>query len=418
MWKPGRFSKQQWAWATYDWANSAFFTTIVAGFFPVFFKDFWSAGVDSSTSTLMLGLANGAAGALIAVLNPFLGCISDKLGRKLNFVLFFTALGCLSTGMLAAVPKGDWQSAVILFVIASACVAAAISFNDAQLMDVAEPKDYEIVSSLGFSLGYLGGGLLFAVNVAMTLKPEFFRLPDAATAVQVSFLMVAIWWAIFTIPLWRHVRDKDPQDKTYKQAFNEGIKTLVGTAKEVLSNRNMRLFLLAYWLYIDGVGTVFKMAVDFGRSLGLGTPDLITALIVTQFVGFPAAYAFGIFAEKFSGKVMLYIGLAIYTGVVTYGLFLETATEFFVLAGVIGLVQGGVQAMSRALFGRLTPAARSAEFFGVYNMMGKFAAILGPVVLGLTSYYTGNPRTSLFSLVFFFASGAYVLSKVDFSSNK
>ncbi|WP_423821023.1 MFS transporter [Salinisphaera sp. SPP-AMP-43] len=401
-------------WAFYDWANSAFATTVVAGFFPVFFKTFWSADYPAETSTLQLGLGSALASLVVLFAAPLGGAIADRRHRKKAGLFWVTALAVAATAGLFWVGRGHWLLAMLLFVVASIGFFMAMVFYDSLIVDVAAPAEYDRVSALGYGLGYLGGGLLLALNVAMTLAPDFFGLDGRADAIRWSFLSVAVWWAVFSIPLFVSVREPSPQQApAARDALREGLRDLAGTAREILGQREIWLFLLAYWLYIDGVHTIIRMAVDFGLSLGFGQESLIVALLLVQFIGFPAAVAFGWLASFWETKKAIYLGLAIYAGITAWGYFLTSVWQFYVMAGAIGLVQGGVQSLSRSYFARLIPEGKAGEYFGIYNMMGKFAAVIGPVLVGVTAALSGSSRLSIVSIVVLFAIGGFLLTRVD-----
>jgi len=375
--------KTIFGWAMYDWANSAFATTIIAGFFPVFFKQFWSVGTDPTVSTARLGLANSIEGIAVAVLAPILGAIADKGTAKKKFLLFFACMGVVMTLALYLVAEGKWPLAVLLYVVANIGFSGGNVFYDALLTGVASEKKLDVVSALGYSLGYLGGGLLFAVNVWMTLKPGTFGLSNAGEAVRLSFLSVGIWWAMFSVPIFLFV--KEPEGAAAEsgvKAIAAGLAQLKGTFQELRHLKSIFLFLAAYWLYIDGVDTVIRMAVDYGMSIGFGYQGLIVALLITQFVGFPAALGFGFLGGKIGAKRAIFLAIAVYLAVSVWGAFMQEKSEFYVLAIVIGLVQGGIQALSRSFFAKIIPVAKSAEYFGFYNMLGKFAAVVGPGLMG------------------------------------
>lgn len=402
------------SWALYDWANSAFATTVMAGFFPIFFKNYWSAGADVTESSLRLGLANSFASLVIVALAPVLGAIADQGGAKKKFLLFFAAMGVVMTGALYLVEQGAWLWAVLLYVLASIGFAGGNIFYDALIVLVARKEKLDFVSALGFSLGYLGGGVLFAVNVMMTLSPQSFGLASSAEAVRVSFVLVALWWAVFSIPVMLFVHEpRGSGSPRIAQWITRGLEQLRTTFREVRQLRVVFTFLIAYWCYIDAVDTIIRMAVDYGLSLGFDSNSLIVALLITQFVGFPAALAFGKLGERYGAKSTLFIGIAVYIGVTLWAMRMTEVREFYVLAVVIGLVQGGVQSLSRSLYARLIPANKSAEFFGFYNMLGKFAAVLGPGLMGLVGMLTGSTRASLWAVVGLFAVGAVVLYFVD-----
>lgn len=400
------------AWALYDWANSAFATTIMAGFFPVFFKQYWSAGAEVAVSTFRLGVANGVASFLIAILAPFLGAIADRGGVRMRLLTLFTVLGVAMSGGLYFVGRGEWELAVLLYALASVGFAGGIVFYDALLLDVAEGAELDLVSAYGYALGYVGGGLLFAVNVWMTLSPATFGLADAAAAVRVSFLTVALWWAVFSLPVLLFVREHKPaRPPRFTTAARAALRELADTARSISRYRPLVWFLLAYWLYIDGVNTVIKMAVDYGMSLGFPQQSLIAALLITQFVAFPAALAFGWLGGRIGARNGILLAIAVYAGATVGAYFLSSTTHFYALAVVIGLVQGGIQSLSRSYFGSLVPPGKNAEFFGFYNMMGKFAAVLGPLLVGVTTLVTGDPRAGIVSLLVLFVGGALLLVK-------
>jgi MFS transporter, UMF1 family len=406
-------SKPIFAWALYDWANSAFATTVMAGFFPVFFQKYWSTDVSSIETTSRLGYANAAAGLVIAVLAPVLGAIADRGGRRKQFLFAWTVLGVGATGALFFVSQGDWMSAAILFVLGTMGFNGGVVFNDSLLLDVAGPKELDRVSAFGYSLGYLGGGVLFLVNVLMVQKPAWFGLADASQAVRVSFLTVAVWWLLFTIPLMRRVREQQAGPHlAFFPAVAVGFRELGSTITHLRQYKVIVMFLVAYWFYIDGVNTIIKMAVNYGVSLGLPTGSLLTALLITQFVGFPAALLFGWLGDRIGPKRGILIGLVVYAGITVYAYFLDSVAEFYALAITVGLVQGGVQSLSRSLFGRLVPEGKNAEFFGFFNMMGKFATVLGPLLIAIVAGITHNERASIISLVLLFVIGGVLLLRV------
>jgi MFS transporter, UMF1 family len=376
--------KAIWGWAMYDWANSAFATTVMAGFFPIFFKLYWSSGVDVNMSTARLGLGNAIASIVVAVMAPILGAMADSGSVRKNFLIFFAYLGVLMTASLFLIKKGDWEWAIFLYVMGIIGFSGANIFYDSLLPSVADEGEIDYVSGLGFSMGYLGGGLLFLGNVLMTLMPENFGLPDAEIAIRYAFVSVAVWWGFFTIftILWvPEVQARAAPSNGINFIF-DGFKQFTGTFKKIRRLKTVFLFLIAYWFYIDGVDTIIRMAVDYGMSIGFNSNDLIIALLITQFVGFPCALFFGKLGQMWSAKKSIYIAIAIYMVITLWGTMMTHKHEFYVLAVIIGMVQGGIQALSRSYYSRLIPKNRIAEFYGFYNMLGKFAAILGPVLMG------------------------------------
>ncbi len=410
--------RQILAWSLYDWGNSAFATTVMAGFFPVFFKQYWSVGVEVEKSTFHLGLANSLASLVIVLLAPILGAIADSSSRRKRFLIFFAFLGVCMTALMPLVAQGQWQWAMLFYVVATIGFSGSVTFYDSLIIFITEPSRYDIVSALGFAMGYLGGGLLFAVNVWMTLDPAMFGLADAAEAVKLSFVMVALWWALFTVPLVLWVTEPAGEGPGYVAAIRGGFVQLRETFREIRALRVVFLFLLGYWCYIDGVDTIVRMAVDYGLSLGFSSDSLIVALLITQFIGFPAAIAFGYLGNRIGPKNGIYIAIAVYTVIVLWASRMDTEQEFYGLAIVIGLVQGGIQSLSRSLYARIIPPEKTAEFFGFYNMLGKFAAVLGPVMVGWAGLASGSPRIGILTLLILFGLGAFFLSRVDLDEGR
>ena len=408
-----------WSWAFYDWANSAYSTTVMAGFFPLFFKEYWADPNNPTHSTFYLGMANSIASLVVAALAPLLGSVADQGSAKKKFLILFAFLGVIMTGGLWMVAQGNWQMAVFFYVLATIGFASGNVFYDALLPGLASEERVDVVSSLGFGLGYLGGGLLFLVNVFMYLKPEIFGIPDGATAIKLSFLSVAVWWAVFTIPLILFVPEPKNYDTVdFKNAVRMGWVQLVQTFKEIRNMKVVGTFLLAYWFYIDGVDTIIRMAVDYGMSLNFPGESLIIALLIVQFVAFPAALIYGWLASKIGTKTAIMVGIIAYSFITLLGYFMTEAWHFYVLAILIGLFMGGIQALSRSLYTRIIPPAKSAEFFGFYNMLGKFAAIIGPALMGTIALATGSARLGILSILLLFILGAFFLNKVDIEEGK
>ena len=399
------------SWALYDWANSAFATTVMAGFFPLFFKSFWAADLSPAESTAVIGTTNSLAGLLIVLLAPFLGAYSDLGKFKKKFLAFFALLGVLSTGYLYFIPQGDWVIAASLYALAVVGFSGGNIFYDSLIASVSKQDQRNKVSSLGFSLGYLGGGLLFVINVLMYLNPAWFGLSSQSEAILWSFVSVAVWWAVFSLPLFMSVEEKSNAEisKGLFKTITEAFKAVVSTLREIKKHKRVAIFLIAYWLYIDGVDTIVRMAVAYGSDIGLDASSMITALLLTQFVGFPATLVFGIYADKIGFKKILTIGISIYILVTFYAYYMSTALEFYILAGTVGLVQGGVQAISRSFFSTIIPVNKEAQFFGFYNLVGKSAVLLGPVLVSWVALIFGNPRFGILSLLFLLVPGLILL---------
>ncbi len=424
--------KAVWGWALYDWANSAFATTVMAGFFPVFFKQYWSAGVDANLSTARLGLGNAAAGLLVALSAPILGAMADRSAARKRFLVRFAYLGVLATAALYVVGQGQWALALVVYAVGVIGFSGANIFYDALLPTVASETDVDLVSGFGYAMGYLGGGLLFLLNVLMVVMPHAFGIADAGQAVRIGFLGVALWWGCFSLFILVWVPKEPPAAFPVGAAWSAGFAQLKHTFVRLRHMKTVLLFLCAYWLYIDGVDTIIRMAVDYGMSLGFATNDLLLALLVTQFVGFPAALAFGRLGQRIGPRKGIYIAIGVYVVATVWGVAMTHKVEFYGLAVMIGLVQGGIQALSRSYYTRLIPVDKAAEFFGFYNMLGKFAAIVGPVLVGGTGLLVRNllmpasptaedllrvgtlaTRWSMASVLVLFAAGALLLHFVD-----
>lgn len=426
--KPRRFreilgDRQILSWALYDWGNSAFATTVMAGFFPIFFKQYWSNTgpatentVTAVQSTALLGYANSFSSLILGLSAPLLGALADRAKGRKRFLFGFTFLGAVSASALALVGQGQWGLAAAFYILASVGFWGGQNFYDALLALVSRKSEMDHVSGLGYGLGYLGGGLLFAVNVFMTLKPEFFGLSSAAEAVRISFLMVGIWWLLFTIPLMLNVKEEKNSETNlpFSRLTREAFAQVKHTFRSLKNHKPAFTFLIGYFFYIDGVNTIIKMAVDYGMSLGFKSDSLIVALLMVQFIGFPAAIGFGFLSQKIGAKRSLFVAIGIYALVTVLATQLRVEWHFYALAASIGLVQGGIQALSRSVFGRLIPGEHAGEFFGFFNMLGRFSSILGPLLIAITGLVSESSRLAMLSLLILFAVGAWMLSKVQF----
>ena len=409
-----KLSKEAWRWAFYDWANSAFATTVMAGFFPIFFKSYWAADLTDAESTFVIGSANSIVGLFIAISAPIMGAFADAGNTKKKLLVTFALLGIVSTGYLFFIPESSWKFAITFYAIGVIGFSGGNIFYDALLVSVANDNERNRVSSLGFSLGYLGGGLLFLLNVLMFSFPSFFGLNSQIEAVLWSFLSVAIWWSIFTIPLLTGV--KEPQvsreGKGFLEISTDAFKSLYQTARTIKQYKSAVIFLLAYFLYMDGVDTIIRMATSYGSDIGLSAQSMIGALLLTQFIGFPATLVFGRYSDKFGHKQTLSFAILIYIGVVLFSSQMDSAIEFFIMASIIGLVQGGVQAISRSYFSSLIPANKAAEFFGFYNFIGKSSVFIGPFMVSGIALVTNSPSLGILSLLLLFIPGLILLRRV------
>jgi UMF1 family MFS transporter len=402
-----------WSWALIDLANSAFAIVMMTGIFPIFLKQYWSdvEGMTTERSTFVWGMANGISSAVIAVLAPILGSIADQGNAKRRFLLAFTVLGCVATALLPLIEKGHYLMAAGLYAIAAVGFYGNTTFTDALLTDVAEPRTYDRVSAFGFALGYIGSGVMFAFCTWMLASPATFGFATVVPAAMVSFGITAAWWFVFTLPAMFWIRETPSVASVGPgSVITRGFRQLATTFKDIRRNRGLLFFLAGYILYIDGVNTVIKMAGDFGVAIGLDGTAIIKAMLVVQFVAFPAAIAFGRLGEKIGAKRGIMLGLIVYAGVCVFATRLTNATQFFALAVVIGLVQGGVQSLSRSYFARLIPAEKGGEYFGFYNMVGKFSAVVGPPLYGAAALLTDS-RTAILSLLLLFGGGIWLLTK-------
>ncbi|VAW59300.1 Uncharacterized MFS-type transporter YxiO [hydrothermal vent metagenome] len=408
-------------WALYDWANSVFATVIIAGFFPVVFKSYWATNLTDSENTFWLGVGNAAASLLVVFIAPFLGAIGDKYSLKKPLLLSFMLLGVLSTSLFYAVQQGDWGLVLILYIVATVGFMAANIFYDALLVSVSAADQLDQVSGLGYGLGYLGGGVSLGICVYVSQQPAVIGYSTVIDAVLICFLLVSIWWFVFSLPLAFWVKDTQyaggsagDDISSAVSLKNTGVVDATLTAfRMVFKNRQARLFLIAYWIYIDGVDTIIRMAVDYGLAIGFEFSDLILALLITQFTGFPAAILYGYAGSRIGVKKSIMAGIGVYCAITWLGYIMTTPTEFYILAVLVGLVQGGVQAMSRSFYVRMIPAGQAARYFSIYNMLGKSAAIVGPLLMGAVALITENHRYSILSVLVLFVLGAYVLSRVE-----
>ncbi len=398
------------SWALYDWANSVFVTVVVAGFFPVIFKSYWASNLTTSENTFWLGVGNALASLVVVIIAPFLGTLADEYKLRKPLLLSFMIMGVTTTAMLSAGGQGSWQFALSMYVIAVIGFMTANVFYDALLVPVSRHASVDKVSGLGYGLGYLGGGLSLFLCVYLSREPQLLGYEQAVDAVLMSFMLVAGWWLLFSLPLALWTRDEyfEPRHKRETAV----LKHTIAAFKRVFSQRQTRLFLIAYWIYIDGVDTIIRMAVDYGMAIGFESSDLIIALLITQFVGFPAAIIYGYIGHHFGVKSSLLAGIGIYGIITLLGYNMTSTTEFYMLAVLIGLVQGGVQAMSRSFFARLIPHGHAAEYFGIYNMLGKSAAIIGPLLMGGVALLTDNHRYAILSILVLFIVGALILNRV------
>ena len=413
------------AWATYDWAVSAVQTTIMVAVFPVYFVEIAKVDLPESRATQALATANTIVAIILALMSPVLGAVSDYVAAKKRMLGASMLVGVAAVAGMFFVQQGDHRLALVLFVLALVGASASVVFYDALLPHIARSDEMDRVSSAGYAIGYLGGGVLLALNLAWILKPEWFGLPagpgisasDATLPTRLAFASVAVWWLVFSIPLFRRVpeppRTLEADELRGASIVIVPFARLGETFRALRGYKQAFLMLLAFMIYNDGIQTIQKLATPYGKELGISTTVLIASILIVQFVGFPFAFLFGSIAARIGPKRAIFIGLLVYTGISIFGFFMRTATHFVILALLVATVQGGTQALSRSLFASLIPAHKSGEFFGFYSVFEKFASIFGPLLFSLVIATTGSSRNAILSVIVFFAIGAVVLAMVN-----
>ncbi|HEY7505580.1 MAG TPA: MFS transporter [Gemmatimonadales bacterium] len=412
------------AWAMYDWAASSVQTTIMVAVFPIYFVKVAGAGIAESGATQRLATINSIALLIIALVSPLLGAISDYRAAKKRFTAIFLGLGVIACCGLFLVSRGDLDLASWLFIAIMVGVAGSYVFYEALLPHIAAPGEIDRVSAAGYAVGYLGGGMLLALNLAWIQMPALFGLPsgdgmtesEATLPARLAFLSVAVWWALFSIPLFRKVPEPplriEPDERPGESPVRAAFVRLGETFRELRSYRQAFLMLLAFLIYNDGIQTIIKMATAYGTEIGIGQSALIGAILLVQFVGIPCTFLFGTVAGRIGAKRALFLGLLAYTVISILGYYMTTAAHFYILAGLVGVVQGGTQALSRSLFASMIPQHKSGEFFGFFSIFEKFAGIFGPLIFAGTIAVTGSSRNAILSVIGFFAVGAALLALV------
>lgn len=404
-------TKQEKSWILQDFANSAYSIAITTAILPVFFKSVAAKGMESHLSTAYWGYANSISTAIIAILCPLLGIIADHKGKKKKFFTVFTLLGVLSTAMLFFVKEGNWVSCLAIYVVTVIGFSGSNVFYDSFITDVTTDDRMDYISSAGFGYGYIGGAIPFVASVIFISSANKLGL-SSTFATQLSFLVTALWWFMFTLPMLKNVQQThyvELEEHYIKNCFSNILKTL----KKVKSNRKVFLFLLAFFFYIDGVHTIISMSTSFGLDIGLTQNTLMIVLIVLQIVAFPCAMIYGKLAEKFSPKIMILVGILTYTFVCFYAVFIKTALDFWILAMLVGSAQGGIQALSRSYFGKIIPKENSAEYYGIYNIFGRVSSVIGPLLVGIIGTLTKNTRYGVLSLVILFIISIFIFLKVE-----
>ena len=405
-------NKKVFAWALYDWANSAFALSVLAVLFPLFLGSYWSAGDSGAQVTARLAWITAAASVVVCIFAPILGTIADTGGYRKRFLLILAVLGASSTAALGLIAEGNWPWALALYLLASVGFYSSTVFYDSLIIDVTKPRYYSLVSSLGFALGYLGGAILLGLHVWMLLTPETFGFASPDAVIKFAFVSVGIWWVVFLIPLLVFVPETESDHAVASGAIRAAYAELVETMLHIRQYRNVVIFLLAYWLYIGGVFTVIFMAVNYGQRLGFAQQDLVMALMITNFVGFPATVVYGFLGHRFGPKPGIYFALVVYVATSIWAMSMHEVRQFYVMAVIIGMVQGGVQGLSRSLYASLIPADQPGEFFGFYNMTTKLAHVLGPILVALGALLSDDPKYILLTILPLFIAGSVLLGAV------
>ncbi|HEY6507001.1 MAG TPA: MFS transporter [Vicinamibacterales bacterium] len=405
------------AWAMYDWANSAFWCTIVLAVFPPFFSDYAAAGLPPVVATARFAWATTIAVTIVAVMGPILGAIADYRAMKKRLLAASMVLGAGATLLMATIGRGEWMYAAALFMLGNVGVAASLVFYDSLLPHIARSDELDRVSTAGFAMGFVGGGLLLLVNLAWILAPATFGLPDTLAAIKLSFVSVAVWWFAFTLPLLRRVPEPsatlEPDETGREGAVRVALVRVLETFRELRTYRQAFLMLVAFLLYNDGIQTIIRMASIYGAEIGIDRNAQIAAFVLVQFVGVPCSFAFGALADRIGPKRALLLGLMVYVGISLLGYFMRSTWQFFALAFLVGTVQGGSQALSRSLFARMIPKHKSSEYFGFFAVFEKFAGIAGPALFALSVTFFGSSRLAVLSVILFFVLGGLVLTRVD-----
>ena len=410
------------AWAMYDWANSAFMTTIIAAVFPIYFSTVAAADLPREVATVRFSTVTTLALVCVALLAPILGAMADYAAVKLKMLAGFMALGVVATGLMFFIERGDWLLAAVLFGLGNIGASGSFVFYDSLLPHLAGSDEIDRVSTAGYALGYVGGGLLLAVNLAWIQAPALFGIAGADTAVRLSFLSVAVWWFGFSIPLFRTVSEPPrPLERDEHAGLNPvriALTHLAATLRDLRGYRQAFLMLVAFLIYNDGISTIIRMATIYGTEVGIGQGALISALLITQFVGIPCTFLFGGLATRLGAKPSIFLALGVYLIISGLGYFMTTPLHFFALAILVGTVQGGCQGLSRSLFASMIPRHQAAEFFGFFAIFEKFAGILGPAIFGLTAALTGSSRNAILSVMAFFVIGGAILTAVDVDAGR
>ena len=407
----------------YDWANSAFWCTVIVAVFPPFFSEYAAAGLPSAVATSRFAWGTTIAVTIVALMAPVLGAIADHRPMKKTMLAVFMLIGVVATLLMATIERGNWVYALALFVIANIGVASTLVFYDSLLPHIAAPDELDRVSTAGFAIGFVGGGVLLLINLAWILQPSMFGLADTVAAIKLSLASVGVWWLVFSVPILRRVREPEVRESDFAGQgilghLRGGMVAAWQTLNELRRSRNAFLMLIAFLLYNDGIQTIIRMSSIYGIEIGIDRNAQIAAFVIVQFVGVPCSFAFGAVAGRIGAKTSLYFALAVYVCISVLGYFMTATWQFFALAFLVGIVQGGSQALSRSLFARMVPKHKSSEYFGFFAVFEKFAGIAGPAVFAASIALFDSSRVAVLSVIVFFVLGALVLTRVDVAAGE
>jgi UMF1 family MFS transporter len=411
--KVGLTTPEQRAWASYDWANSVYFTTVITAVFPSFYSTYAAAGLEPAQATARFAMVTTVSVAVVAVISPILGALADYSGIKKKLLALFMSVGVLACAAMVFIGEGDVGLASTLFFIGNVGVSGSLVFYDSLLPHVASPSETDRVSAAGYAMGYVSGGILLLINLAWILQPGTFGFPDTVSAIRASFVAVALWWAVFSLPLFKTVREPVVAASSRSNTITVAFTRLGRTLREIRKYRHAFLMFIAMLLYQDGIQTIIRMAAVYGAEVGIEQTAQIAAFVMVQFVGIPFSFLFGAMGSRFGTKRCIFFAIGVYALATILAFFMTSVIHFFALAFMIATVQGGAQALSRALFARLIPRDRTSEFFGFFAVAERFATVFGPALFTLSVMITGNSKSAILAILGLFVAGAFVLSKVD-----
>jgi MFS transporter, UMF1 family len=419
MARVGLVTPEQRAWAWYDWANSVYFTTVITAVFPSFYATYAAAGLEPAQATARFAMITTISVLVVAIISPVLGALADYSGIKKKLLALFMSVGILACASMVFITEGNIVLASVLFFLGNIGVSGSLVFYDSLLPHVAKAEETDRVSAAGYAMGYVSGGVMLLINLAWILQPQAFGFDSSVSAIRASFVAVAVWWAVFSLPLFRKVPEPPSSHEPVASGVSRmgsvtvAFKRLARTLSEIRKYRHAFLMFIAMLLYQDGIQTIIRMAGVYGAEVGIDRNAQIAAFVMVQFVGIPFAFLFGSLGSRIGTKTCLFIAIGVYSLATILAFFMTSALHFFVLAFMIGTVQGGAQALSRALFSRLIPRDRSSEFFGFFAVAERFATVFGPAIFTISVMLTGRSQSAILAILGLFIAGAWVLSKVD-----